>query len=502
MENREKKINKSGRLHERVRSGEMFTSIFMKYGDGISDPLRRLVRRSAKLVWWAVTFKLGSKLRAHLDRDITSQRFSATEKTGHASAFPLFASHVLDEAEKRLERFAPFDSAQYFAMHGDVASLGGQNAAWHAVRYGGQEGRALFRDEAVACAIGMVARELTPVVQNGLFPLVARTVPLGIYCSSQGDSFTIEIARDLASALCAAGGNVRLLDETASIDDRPSICLFIAPHQFFFLGQGTGWLREEIVTGSFMLNTEPPHTIGFSRAMPHLMMARGVVDIHAQTARLLSNAGVEALSVQFGLLNPPSELRQEDRTHPLFRVLPKAAQGSAAKALAWENRSLDVSFLGTKSPARERFFARHAARFAEYEAFLYCSSNRMPLAAKGGVLTRIATHIAMHSKISLNIHRDEFGYFEWYRIVKMAIYTGSIVVSDACLPHSGFVAGVNYFEENHRYIPDLIDWLLRSEEGRAAAQQVLANNEALFRRAPSREETLGPIANFLWRGLQ
>lgn len=463
-------------------------------------PLQRLIRRSAKLVWWTVTFRLSQKVRERSARRAASSTSMPVEMH-HASAFPSFDACILDDAEQRLERFAPFSATQYFAMHGDTAHTG-VRAAWHAVRYGGQEGRALFRDEAVARATGMLAGSSDTIMQTGSFPAIARTVPLGIYCNTQGDGFTTELARELFSILKASGVNVTLLDETSSRDDRPSVCLFVAPHEFFFLGRGHDWLREDIVTGSFMLNTEPAHVPGFSRAMPYLLMARGVVDIHAQTAQLLSAAGIEAFSARFGFLSSPEALQEEDRASPLFRVLPRAAQGIADNTLAWKDRPLDVSFLGSASPFRDRFFARHAARFAEYEAFLYCNRNRPPAVAKAtnNGLSRIAAHVASHSKISLNIHRDEFGYFEWHRIVRFGLHTGSAVVSDTCLPYSGFVSGVNYFEENQRYIPDLIDWLLRSDEGRAAATQVRANNEELLRHAPTQEEILGPVANLLWGG--
>lgn len=465
-------------------------------------PLRRFMRRSAKLVWWSVTLKLPAKIRERM-RHRFAQAVSPVHEIPRAVAFPDFSPSILSDAEQKLTRFAAFDSEQYFAMHRDIAHSG-VSAAWHVVRYGGQEGRALFRDEAVARAIGMLAASVELVTPHGGFTAAVRSVPIGIYCSSQGNIFMREIAQDLVVDLRASGATATLLDENSSKEDRPQICLIVAPHEFFFIGNGTEWLREDIVTGSYMLNTEQVQTFWFSRAMPYLLMARGVIDICAQSAQLLSRAGVDAVSMQFSLLHHPEGVRPEDHSHPLFKILPKAARGIADNHLPWEKRPLDINFFGAISPYREKFFARHAARFAEYEAFLYCRRNRTPLVADGkdGGLTRIAAHVAAHSKISLNIHRDEFGYFEWHRIVKLGIYTGSVVVSDTCLPHSGFVAGVNYFEENHRYIPDLIDWLLRSEEGRAAAQQVLANNEALFRRAPSREETLGPIANFLWRGIQ
>lgn len=463
----------------------------------VPPSLRRLLRRTAKLVWWTITLKLPAKLKA--------RRAAATAPAalaGRATAFTAFQPPVLAMAEERLLRFAPFDSGQYFAMNRDVAAAN-VSAPWHAVRFGAQEGRKLFRDEAVARAIGSLAGFPEDSVTDAAFPEAASSrAPIGVYCNSHGNIFMKEIAEDFVADLRASGAQVRLLDETAPKDARPPVCLFIAPHEFFFIGAGTEWRREDIITQSFMLNTEQVQTSWFAQALPYLLMARGVIDICSQSAQLLAQAGIEAVNMQHSLLHHPEGLRETDREHPLFKVLPAAAKRPADPALAWGERRLDLNFFGAISPYRETFFARHAARFAGYESFLYCRRGRTPLAAGGkdGGLTRIAAHVAAHSKISLNIHRDEFGYFEWHRIVKLGMYAGSVVVSDPCLPHPGFTAGTHYFEENPRYIPDLVDWLLKTQDGQATAGKVRANNEALFRNAPPPRETLAPIARMLWRG--
>lgn len=461
--------------------------------DKMPPSQRRLLRRAAKLSWWTMTLYLPAKLRA--------RRAAATALTGRATTFAAFQPAVLTMAEERLLRFAPFDSGKYLAMNPDVAAAN-VSAAWHATRFGAQEGRRLFSDDGVARAIGSLAEspddQATPVA----FPEAASRVPIGVYCNSHGNIFMKEIAEDFVADLHASGAQVRLLDETAPKDARPPVCLFIAPHEFFVIGAGTEWLREDIITQSFMLNTEQVQTSWFARALPYLLMARGVIDICSQSAQLQVQAGIEAVNMQHSLLHVSEGLREGDQEHPLFKVLPAAAKRPADPALAWEARRLDLSFFGALSSHREMFFARHAARFAGYESFLYCRRARTSLAAggKNGGLTRIAAHVAAHSKISLNIHQDEFSYFEWHRIVKLGIYAGSVVVSEPCLPHPAFIAGTHYFQENQRYIPDLLDWLLKTPDGQAAAAKVRDNNRVLLRNPPSSCEALAPIAHILWRG--
>lgn len=50
-------------------------------------------------------------------------------------------------------------------------------------------------------------------------------------------------------------------------------------------------------------------------------------------------------------------------------------------------------------------------------------------------------------------------------MVRLGMCSGSLVVSDPCLPHPDFVANEHYLQENARYIPDLLEWLLKTEDG-------------------------------------
>lgn len=467
-------------------------------------PLRHLTRRILKLIWWSVTLQLPAKLKARrarssaasADVSLAWRPFAALSDTN----FSTFQSNLLSDAVEKLRRFPPFEAQHYIEMHPDLINLN-ITPEKHIICCGSQEGRKLFSDEAVARAIGSLNLTLQETPPQIKFPSDAvRTIPIGVYYNNQGNIFMKEIAADFAADLEACGAHVQLMDETAPKEARPPICLFVAPHEFFLIGRGKEWVREDIITKSFMLNTEQVQTNWFSKALPYLLMARGVVDICNQSAQLLMQAGVKAVEMQQSLLHLPEGLREQDHDYPLFKILPAAAKRPANPSIDWKERPLDINFFGAITPHRDKFFARHAGRFAAYESFIYCRRAKTPLSldSTDGVLTRLAAHVAAHSKLSLNIHRDEFGYFEWHRIVKLGLYAGSIVISDPCLPHKGFVAGVHYFEENLRYIPDLIDWLLKTRAGQEAGDKMRATNEALFKNPPSPTESLAEIAQMLW----
>lgn len=470
----------------------------------IPTPLRNLIRRVLKLIWWSVTLQLPTKLKAR--RALSSAAIADAKPAWRpfaalsATNFTAFQSNILADAIEKLRKFPPFEAQRYVAMHSDLINLN-MTPEKHIICFGSQEGRKLFSDEAVARAIGCLNGPLPEPLLPIKFPSDAvRTTPVGVYFNNQGNIFMKEIAADFAADLEACGAHVQLLDETAPKDSRPPVCLFVAPHEFFLIGRGKEWLREEIITNSFMLNTEQVQTNWFAKALPYLLMARGVIDICNQSAQLLMQAGVKAVEMQQSLLHLPEGLREQDHDYPLFKTLPAAVKRPTTPSIDWKNRPLDINFFGAITPHRDKFFTRHAGRFASYESFIYCRRAKTPLSldsADGG-LTRLAAHVAAHSKLSLNIHRDEFGYFEWHRIVKLGLYAGSIVISDPCLPHKGFIPGVHYFEENLRYIPDLVDWLLKTRDGQEAGDKMRATNEAMFKNKPPPTESLAEIAQMLW----
>jgi hypothetical protein len=160
----------------------------------------------------------------------------------------------------------------------------------------------------------------------------------------------------------------------------------------------------------------------------------------------------------------------------MVRVLPKAARAVPRPQASFADRPIDISFFGGTSSHRETFFVRNARFLADHECYLYYRRFEGPHtdSRRDGVLSRLAGHVTAHSKISLNIHRDDYGFFEWHRIVKLAMAGGSVVVSEPCLPHPLYKPGVHFFEETGRHMPDLLDWLLKTKDGRARAEKVRA----------------------------
>ena len=416
---------------------------------------------------------------------------------------------LLEAGISRLKGLEVFDAADYLRRNADVAAAGVDPYA-HFIQSGALESRGRVDPEDLARLMSSLTlfdhaiRALPPEVEDDsdLPDLLADVNHIGICVSSHGNVFMEDLADDLASDLRSAGVRVDVLDETSDIETRPPTCLFIAPHEFFTLGRGSDWVRTDVLSEGFMFGTEQLQTNWFNLSLPFILMSRGMLDICLQTASLFERLAMATLHVLPGARQRPHSLAERDRNHPLYGVLPPAARRDVDPSLPFAARPIDICFFGTSSPRRDAFFARNASFFADYETFNYNRRpGRGPIRSGGedGALTRIAGHVSGHSKITLNIHREEFGFFEWHRMVRLGMCSGSLVVSDPCLPHPDFIANEHYLQENARHIPDLLEWLLTTEDGAREANRVRANVDLLLTNSFETNHTVARMLRFFAR---
>jgi hypothetical protein len=397
-----------------------------------------------------------------------------------------FSVAALKSALTRLQNLPLFDPDDYLALNADAKPAGGVEdvtPANHALVHGFPEGRSVFMQTTVARVMGLAAGKPFPPAPTA--PRQKRREklpPVGVFFNASGNAFLREIAQDIAAALAQAGQEVALLDETSSIEQRPRLCIFVAPHELFHLGQGRAWAREDVLRGAVMFTTEQPQTLWFERAMPFVLMARAVIDISWQVHDVFGQAGIPALHFNPAVAPVRRWLLDEDLEHPLLRTLPAAMRRPEVAFIPFDDRPIEIAFFGTQSAHRERFFSKNAWFLAQYDAFLYYRKVESPLIAKGthAALSRLGGHVNAHSKIALNIHRDPNGFFEWHRIAKQGIAAGAVVVSEPCDPHPLYKAGTHYLEESGRHILNLMEWLLRTPDGQALAADIQRNGQALL----------------------
>ena len=379
---------------------------------------------------------------------------------------------------ERLARFPLYADAEYQKLNLDIEAnikKGAITLLNHAFAYGIPEGRHIFAKRKIARVLGDISRQPFETPPPAKAPAPGAEAPrIGVYYNRSGNSFIKEIAEGLVEALRLNGQQAELQDDHSKQDDKPACSIIVAPHEFFHIGKGRAWVSSEFVGNAIMFNTEQPQTLWFDRAMPFILMSRGVIDISYQVAEMFRQSGLPAMHFDPNVVVPKRWLLPGDESHPLVRVLPPAARKNPARLTPFANRPIDMAFFGNSSAHRDKFFARSARFLADFDNFIYYRRFSSPLntGQRDGILTRLGAHVAGHAKVWLNIHRDDYGFFEWHRIVQQGMVGGSIVVTEPTLPHPVYKPGLHFFEETGRHIPNLLEWLLRSSDGLAAAAKM------------------------------
>ncbi|MEP9385692.1 polysaccharide pyruvyl transferase family protein [Mesorhizobium sp. KR9-304] len=415
--------------------------------------------------------------RQFLDRRAKKLLSPHLRRQAHPNSFlPAFGAALFETADLRLQRLRFFSQKDYFEQHPDVA-VSGMRASDHALRYGMSENRRVFKPQTIARVLARAPVPTAVEFKQGHPPSSAlQQKPVRLYVSSLGNRYMAEIAEALAGDLRQVGINASIGNEQDRIEDIGGARLFVAPHEFFSLGRGREWLRPDVFRSAFLFNTEQAQTHWFATTMPAILAARGVFDLSPQNASVFREAGIPSMHWEPSTKPRAVWLRDTDWEHPLIRVL--QTHKSEQESANWDTRPIDICFFGNESPRRHVALARYAEPFSQYSTYIYCRGQaRGPMLERSQEepLTRIAGFVSSRSRISLNIHRDDFPYFEWHRMVHHGMASGAVVVTDPCLPHPTWKPGIHYVEENVRQIPNVIDWLLKSPDGRSKAKEIRSN---------------------------
>lgn len=298
---------------------------------------------------------------------------------------------------------------------------------------------------------------------------------VAIYVSSLGNFFMTEIAELLKTGFDDAGMRAELRDEKAGPSREATHHVVVAPHEFFLLGEGRRWATDEFVSRAILFATEQVQTSWFARSLVFLLRAKAVADMNEQNAAILRKGGVRAVAVQpgYSAAFKPFAAQRIPEGSPVFDALPAAARKFDVTSVRFADRPLDLLFLGQHSLRREKLLASYAAKFAELNTFLYYGKAARPLVAADNPMaaSQITAALLQRSKIALNLHRDEYTYFEWWRVMQ-AFWQKTVVVSEPCFPHPLFKPGVHFFEEAPRHLHHLAAWLAKSKDGVAKAEEV------------------------------
>ena len=99
----------------------------------------------------------------------------------------------------------------------------------------------------------------------------------------------------------------------------------------------------------------------------------------------------------------------------------------------WDKRPIDVLFIGSHSPRREKILKVLRKELSELNWFVFMPRDKEPLSllARSAIDSATFVALARQSKILLNLHRDDTAFWEWQRIVWRGLWQRALVVTEA-----------------------------------------------------------------------
>ncbi len=299
---------------------------------------------------------------------------------------------------------------------------------------------------------------------------------IGIYTNSKGNYFFNEIKKLVAAGFWSLGFEVLDLDETDGFDNEAQLHLVIAPHEFFALGEGSNFTKKPS-DRLVLLNTEQPSSEWFGKGTSYFPYAVEVWDMNFYSSqRLLKNLG-HARFLPLGYMEG-FDLLGEVRLLPdnyCTCFLDEKIRANSFLNSPFEERPIDILFVGHASQRRQQFFAKHAAFFSKYNCYFHLTDLSLgPVLDTGtNMNTRTAIGLAQRSKIILNIHHGSHSYFEWHRMVMHGIWQRGLVVSDPCSEGLPFEPGRDFISAPLDELPERIQYFLDTANGRRRAREII-----------------------------
>ena len=412
-----------------------------------------------------------------------------------------FCNESLMKATSKLEKFPFFSSESYISSNKDVLHSD-LPPHQHAILYGILEGRDILSKLQIAQILGNKSKTC-PQYKLSFSQNPNLSITIGIFYHTRGNCFIKEIANDLFCLLSGGQFQVSLETENTPLSKKPDLCIFCAPHEFFFLPGSKKWEKYEIIKSSIMLNTEQAQTEWFSRGLIYLFMSSGIIDLLYQHVDIFESIGIPSFHFSPIPDYSATKILDKDRANSFFRVLPENAKidnpNGALRPI--DERSIDISFFGNMSNKREKFFLRNADFFAMHECFFYNRQFKTPIIMEGSseILSRMPFYVSENSKICLNIHRNNDPYFEWQRIIKHGAARGAVVVTEECLPTPLYQEGIHFLVETPRHMPHLISWLLSTIDGQNKMQEIQNSCLNIFQQQALKKSKFFDISIFIER---
>lgn len=296
---------------------------------------------------------------------------------------------------------------------------------------------------------------------------------VNVFVAATGNEFMRDIAANFVEA-------ARLLGrESAVISDRlpevdGSINFVVAPHEFFVLSDEPSAELKRAAAASVAICTEQPNTPWFHLSLDACQRGLLSFDINEHGTAALRDFGVDARRLPFGAV--PSMT---------------ASAGASAR---WEDRDLDMLFMGSLDPKRGSVLAGLASTlwYRHSELRLFPFDKPVLPGTPGVVFGEEKYRLLRRAKVLVNVHRDRSthlppgseppAYFEWVRMVE-TMANGCVVLTEPSEGYAPLVPGEHFVSVEREQMAETLRALLddptRLEEISDAARRAVTTELSL-----------------------
>lgn len=296
------------------------------------------------------------------------------------------------------------------------------------------------------------------------------TKRIELFATSKSNLFIVEIGELVAAGFRDLGCESRLKLDEIPEENPPdeTVQIVVTPHEYYNLFLSEKFPRDRLrglTTGVHLLCTEQPETGWFQSNLQWGANARSVADINPLGVAAYRARGLKSQQLQLGY-------------HPILSHHPRAPH---------QQRTHDITFLGSMTERRDTFFAQHADFFAQHR----CHLRLVPLGFAKTRETRSylseerRNELLNDSRILLNLHYSEQEYFEWHRML-VGLANGCCIISETCRGHGPLMPGRHFIMVEQEYlIPACRYYLDHPEECEKIARAGLEFVETNLRQSQS-----------------
>jgi hypothetical protein len=258
---------------------------------------------------------------------------------------------------------------------------------------------------------------------------------------------------------------------------RDGLVYVFVPHELLPLLMPDAHPSEPQLRHSVTICTEQPGTNWFDESARISLRAAATIDINRMGVAALKKLGVDAKFLQLGYTP------RWDHWH---------ARRDA-------ERSVDVTFLAGVTPRRLNALARCAHQLAGRRTELHLPEGLVPHQADSEFFLSGARKwdLLSRSKLLMNVHRSELGYFEWQRAIE-AMINGCVLLSEHSLGFDPLIPGEHFVSVSFDSLDVALEGLIDDEDRlrrlRDSARSFLRDEHPLSASIEVLAETVSEVA--------